>query len=371
MLAKHFALLLLDNEATILKDIEASGGALAPALAHYIRSSKPTKSFAQISATSGIPLPTIQMLASHLVYWRRARAIPPLHQRDTYIVSPNCDLSKLGVATAAYQSTFPTLPSLPKMLSALSGTPRPYGSFIPSKDHKEAYFAILAWLLRGGWVTQLRTYSRIKVSPEIKQTVEKAVRREEVDKYLAKARPSLMPSRGKANTREKDQDSADDAASSSSSSLASQGSGDETPMAGREGEGELQLTHSLLDRNASLKTASLIMTPHRASPLESRWLEEILARLTDHLGADHLGEASNSEGAGGELEEAGPQASLKKYWPTFIKYFNGYDALEKISVRESLKRKFVWQMLNRLGAGQQSSSEVDRTDPVLVSVRHW
>ena len=50
--AKHFALLLLDNEASILKDVEASGGALAPALAHYIRCSKPTKSFAQISATS-------------------------------------------------------------------------------------------------------------------------------------------------------------------------------------------------------------------------------------------------------------------------------------------------------------------------------
>lgn len=360
VLAKHFALLLLDNEATILKDIEASGGALAPALAHYIRSSKPTKSFAQISATSGIPLSTIQMLASHLVYWRRARAIPPLHQRDTYFVSPNCDLSKLGVATAAYQAAFPTLPSLPKMLSALSGTPRPYGSFIPSKDHKEAYFAILAWLLRGGWVTQLRTYSRIKVTPEIKKTVEMAVRREEVGQYLAKPKSSLKPpEQGKRHHRE---ESVDDAASSSSSSLSSQGSGDETPMAGRRGEDELHLTHSLFDSNTSLKTASLIMTPHRASPLESRWLEEILARLSDRLGTDqHLGETPNSD-----VEDGGPQASLKKYWPILIKYFNGYDALEKIPVRESLKRKFVWRILNRLGAGQ-----VDRPDPVLVSVRHW
>lgn len=361
VLAKHFALLLLDNEATILKDIEASGGALAPALAHYIRSSTPTKSFAQISATSGIPLSTIQMLASHLVYWRRARAIPPLHQRDTYFVSPNCDLSKLGVATAAYQAAFPTLPSLPKMLSALSGTPRPYGSFIPSKDHKEAYFAILAWLLRGGWVTQLRTYSRIKVTPEIKKTVEMAVRREEVDKYLAKPRSNLKPSeRGKSHHRE---ESVDDAASSSSSSLSSEGSGDETPMAGRrDEEDELHLTHSLLDRNISLKTASLILTPHRASPLESRWLEEILGRLSDHLGTDqHLGETPTSD-----VDDGGPQATLKKYWPTLIKYFNGYDALEKIPVRESLKRKFVWQILHRLGAGQ-----VDRPDPVLVNVRHW
>ena len=112
--------------------------------------------------------------------------------------------------------------------------------------------------------------------------------------------------------------------------------------------------------------------PHRASPIESRWLEEILARLSERLGSDQqLGATPNSDGAAGDLEEAGLQASLTKYWPTFIKYFNGYDALEKIPVRESLKRRFVCQILNRLGAGQQPSSEVDRGESVLVSVRHW
>ncbi|XHF97223.1 Nitrogen permease regulator 3 [Aspergillus wentii] len=369
VLAKHFALLLLDNEATIIKDVEASGGALAPALAHYLRCSKPTKSFAQISAASGIPLSTIQMLASHLVYWRRARAIPPLHQRDTYIVSPNCDLSKLGVATAAYQLAFPTLPSLPKMLSAMSGSPRPYGSFIPSKDHKETYFAILAWLLRGGWVTQLRAFARVKVTPEIKMAVEMALRREEVDKYLAKGVSTTI------STVEENEDSdGDDASSSSSSSLASQGSGEETPMPGRYNmAGEMHLSRSLLDRNTSLKTASLILSPHRASPLESRWLDEIVARFPEYPGLDQsLGDAPSSDGAG-DLEVAGLGTSLRKYWPTFIKYFNGCDALEKISVREGLKRKLVWQIVTRLGlvTGQQSSIELDPREQVLVSVRHW
>ncbi|OOG01111.1 hypothetical protein ASPCADRAFT_159702 [Aspergillus carbonarius ITEM 5010] len=355
VLAKHFALLLLDNEAAILKDVEASGGALAPALAHYIRSSKPTKSFAQISVSSGIPLSTIQMLASHLVYWRRARAIPPLHQRDTYVVSPNCDLSKLEVATVAYQAAFPTLPSLPKMLSAMSGTPRPYGSFIPSKDHKDTYFSILAWLLRGGWVTQLRAFARIKISPEIKMAVETALRQEEVDKYLIK--------RGSMSDTEQ-QDNIDDASSSSSSSLESHESGEETPMPGRyKRDNELDLSHSLLDRNTSLKTSSLILYPHRASPLESRWLDEIMSRFPELKGED----------PDGDLEYAGLQTSLKKYWPTFTKYFNGYDALEKIPVRENLKRKLVWQILMRLGlvTGQQSSIQLDPREQVLVSVRHW
>ncbi|KAH8425799.1 nitrogen permease regulator 3 family protein [Aspergillus melleus] len=369
--AKHFALLLLDNEASILKDVESSGGALAPALAHYIRCSKPTKSFAQISASSGISLSTIQLLASHLVYWRRARAIPPLHQRDTFIVSPNCDLSKLEVATIAYQTAFPTLPSLPKMLSALSGTPRPYGSFIPSKDHKETYFAILAWLLRGGWVTQLRSFSRVKVTPEIKMAVEMALRREEVDKYLRKRAPEPE----KRSESCDGDDDFDDASSSSSSSLASQGSGEETPMPGQyKPDGGMRLTHSMLDRHTSLKTSSLILFPHRASPLESRWLDEIVARFPDHPRFFLRGRAGRPGDVGeGDVEYAGLRNSMKEYWPTYIKYFNGYDAVEKIPVRENLKRKLVWQVLARLGSvtSSQSSLELDPAEQVLVSVRHW
>ncbi|EAW07857.1 nitrogen permease regulator 3 family protein [Aspergillus clavatus NRRL 1] len=376
VLAKNFALLLLDNEATILKDVEASGGALAPALAHYLRCSKPTKSFAQISATSGIPLSTIQMLASHLVYWRRARAIPPIHQRDTYIVSPNCDLSKLEVATAAYQAAFPTLPSLPKMLSALSGTPRPYGSFIPSKDHKETYFAILAWLLRGGWVTQLRSFARVKVTPEIKMAVEVALRREEVDKYLRKSRPSGPGKSGIDGEEGSGAEEVDDASSSSSSSLSSHGSGEETPMPGRyKLESEMRLEHSLLDRNTSLRTASLILFPHRASPLESRWLEEIVSQFPDKpRSANRLrGHGSGSRGGEGDPECAGICTPMKDLWPTYIKYFNGLDALEKIPIRESLKRKLAWQVLTRLGmvTSQQTSIELDPREQVLVSVRHW
>ncbi|KAB8206368.1 Nitrogen Permease regulator of amino acid transport activity 3 [Aspergillus parasiticus SU-1] len=370
VLAKHFALLLLSDEATILKDVEASGGALAPALAHYIRCSKPTKSFAQISALSGIPLSTIQMLASHLVYWRRARAIPPLHQRDVYFVSPNCDLSKLEVATAAYQLAFPTLPSLPKMLSALSGTPRPYGSFIPSKDHKEAYFAILAWLLRGGWVTQLRTFARVKVSPEIKMAVERALRREEVDKYLSKQGSSILSDHSKHNGDTSENDD-DDASSSSSSSLASQDSGEETPMPGRyKPDSKLHLSHSLLDQDTSLKTASLILFPHRAPPLESRWLDEIVSRFPKQPRFSVRGRANIDEN---DPEYAGLRTAMKDLWPVYIKYFNGMDALEKVPVRENLKRKLVWQVLTRLGlvTGSQSSIELDPSEQVLIGVRHW
>lgn len=365
VLAKHFALLFLDNEAAIIKDVETSGGAMAPALVHYIRCSKPTKSFAQISASSGISLATIQMLASHLVYWRRARAIPPIHQRDTYIVSPNCDLSKLEAATVAYQAAFPTLPTLPKMLAMLSGTPRPYSTLIPSKDHKEAYFAILAWLLRGGWVTQLRTFAWIKVSPEIKRAVESAIRKEEVDRYLAKSTANSLST----TDGQDDAYSDDDANSSSSSSLASHGSGDNTPMPGRyDARAQLRTSHKLLDRSTALRLSSLILSPHRASPLESRWLDEIVSRFPDQPG----GPAEVLMSISPELAPKDLQTLLKMYWPTFLKYLNGYDALEKIPVRENLKRKLVWQVLLRLGlSGTSGPGELDAREQVLISFRHW
>ncbi|KAL1874984.1 Nitrogen permease regulator 3 [Paecilomyces lecythidis] len=368
ILAKHFALLLLDNEATILKDVEASGGALGPALAHYIRCSKPTKSFAQISAVSGIPLSNIQLLASHLVYWRRARAIPPLHQRDTYIVSPNCDLSKLEAATAAYAVAFPTLPSLPKMLSALSRTPRPYGSFIPSNDHKEAYFAILAWLLRGGWVTQLRAFARVKVTPEVKMAVEMAMRREEMDKLLSQHKISSSPPQDGDGS-----DDEDDNGSSSSSSLESQASGQQTPIPGHYGsEPSMHLSQSLINRDMHMTTSSLIPFPHRASPLEARWLDEIMTRFPDRVGSDPTRGVVNGGSAGADADDNGYNDSLKTYWPIFTKYFNGHDALEKIPVREGLKRKVVWHMLMRMGLNTgQPGFDPDPREKVLVSVRHW
>lgn len=376
VLAKNFALLLLDNEASIIKDVEAAGGTLAAPLVHYIRCSNPTKSFIQTSQSSGIPLPTIQFLASHLVYWRRARAIPPLHQRDTYFVSPNCDLSKLEVASAAYRHAFPTLPSLPKMLSALSGTPRPYGNFIPSKDHKATYFAILAWLLRGGWVTQLRSFARVKVTPEVKMAVELAIRREEVDKYLSRGRPSSAMSDKEKSAEEGEPEGSDidDGSSSSSSSLASHGSGDETPMPNRyKADTGFDLSHSLLDQKASLKTSSLIILPHKASPLESRWLDEIMARFPDHTtDAVADGTQGGPDAADGHSPAPVLTGSLKNAWPILVKYFNGYDALEKVSVREGLKRKLVSQILIRLGfVTGQPPTELDTREQVLVSFRHW
>ena len=334
-LAKHFTLLLLDKESKILADISQSGGPLAAALAHYIRVSSPTKSFAKISALHSISLPDIQLLAQHLVDWRRARAIPPLHQRDIYIVSPNADLKKLPTAIKSYESAFPTLPSLPKMLQALSGIPRPYSSLIPSKDHKQAYFRILAWLLRGGWVTQLRSFAFVRIDSSIKVAVKEQTR---VD------RNGKGPS-DRDNPLEASHDTITSLHLAKRPSMVSRVSSD---------------IRSSTSSHSNTKMNSIILQPARASPTESKWLDYI---------ADHLHELLSAELHEDEVLE------LQQCWPTFTRYFNGMEPLEKIPVREGLKRKAAWDLLNRLGLFESLSNEAarqrDTQRRISVGFRHW
>jgi nitrogen permease regulator 3-like protein len=334
-LAKHFTLLLLDAESKILADVSQSGGPRAAALAHYIRVSSPTKSFAKISALHCISLAEIQLLARHLVYWRRARAIPPLHQRDVYIVNPNADMRKLPSAARSYGSTFPTLPSLPTMLQALSGTPRPYSSFIPSKDHKEAYFMILAWLLRGGWVTQLRSFAFVRVDSSIKTAVKEQTRTDRNGEAHSDRSSSLEASH----------DTITPLNLPKRPSIISRASSD---------------VKSSTSSHNNPKMNSLILQPARASPTESKWLDYI---------ADHFHELLSADLKPDEILE------VEQCWPAFTRYFNGIEPLEKITVREGLKRKIVRDLLARLGLFEQVSIEKGRkTDTqrrILVGFRHW
>ncbi|OJD38612.1 uncharacterized protein BKCO1_400067 [Diplodia corticola] len=178
-LTPHSALLLLEDKETLLKEIEGDAKEHSAQLAFYISNLEPTRSLHKLALQNKIPVADLEFIAAHLIYWRRARAILPLHHRDIYIVSPNADMRKLPQAIPAYAARFPTLPSLPKMLSFLSNqSPRTYGTIIPSKDHRTAYMDILAWLMRGGWVTQLRTFAWIRVSPEVQAEVAAIMERE-------------------------------------------------------------------------------------------------------------------------------------------------------------------------------------------------
>lgn len=303
-LASHFTLLLLSDLRSILAEIQSTDSPLAEPLARYIQVSKPTKSFLQISQSSGIALSDIQFLASHLIYWRRARAIPPLHKRDIYIMSPNADMDKLASATSSFAKLYPTLPSLPKILSLLSSTPRPYSTLIPSKDHKEAYMDILAWLFRYGWVTQLRTFAWIRVPPHILQSIARHHhRRKESEK------PSGL---------DRSNDSHLDVPNLSSSPTSSTHSS----------------TRTALPPGPPSPPTSPILVPRPLHPTTPTLAQ--LSAMSAHI-----------------LETQGEDAQAA--WDKCVRYFDGKHALETIAVREGWKRKRVgdfivlWENMGFLG----------------------
>ena len=338
-IAKYFTLLLTDSKAAILKDISSTTSPIAGPLSTFVNACNPTKSFHKISLTSNIPLGNMQTLAQHLIYWRRGIAIPPLNQRDTYIVSPNADMRNLKNACKAYEAQFPTLPGLAKMLSALSGNPRPWGTFFPSPDHKDAYMQILAWLMRGGWVTQLRTFALVRVDPDIKRA---AKERELEDEEAAKQKGA-------------DLDQLEDSSEQPSAHLRRP-----SMLSRPSSSGDTQKQSNVTQVDDSM--ASLILNPHRASPLESKYLELIGDTLL----------MANYSYLDLSTEE---KVELRKYWPAFTKYFNGADPLEKIPVREGLKRKVVSDILARLGLSPADAAtgtgEHEEQGKILVGVRHW
>ncbi|KAH6614850.1 nitrogen permease regulator of amino acid transport activity 3-domain-containing protein [Boeremia exigua] len=198
-MTQHAALLLLEDPEILIKDLGGESTDDGAAIAGLIRRIVPTKSLLKISKKHNISAHDMQYMASHLVYWRRAQLIDPLSQRDTYIMSPNANMAKLPSAAASFARQFPTLPSLPKFLGLLSGTPRIYKSFIPTYEHRDTYLEVLAWLMRGGWVTQLRTFAWIRVTPEIKAQVAIEMEREERIKKAEEARRELVSENGSIN----------------------------------------------------------------------------------------------------------------------------------------------------------------------------
>jgi hypothetical protein len=361
----------------------------------------------------------MEYIASHLVYWRRARLIAPLSPRDTYIVSPNADFSTISAATQVYAHRFPTLPTLPKVLSMLSGTPRAFRTFIPTTEHREAYMEILAWLMRGGWVTQLRTFAWVRVTPEIKAQVAAEMEREERIKKAEEARREIMsdndsitgslysdnkrgsllsvstarsstplrmarrdrsaegpfeedmhhstilspriPASGGPSYRGSPARTSSDAGSASSqrTTIALGSLQRPEPNSSRE---------SLVSPTSPAPTSpapspkdfkpSVVYSPQKATSLEARWLEKI-GQTFENVGTISTTNASPPKNAdGGILGLTGKE--LRESWPTLLKHLDGRHAIEDVAPREGMKRKRVAALFNAI-----------KERGWLVVVRHW
>lgn len=167
----HYALLLLSDPEDILAAVPPGS---SPLLSKFVRLIKPTLSFFALSEAMGMPLHDVSTLARHLIQWRCAFPIPPLHPRNIYMTNPAADMRRLVDGSHVFASKFSTVPSLPKLLSMMSRKPVPFNAFIPSKDHRTLYLAVLTWLMREKWVIEVRLFVWVKVRAEIKIKVAKA-----------------------------------------------------------------------------------------------------------------------------------------------------------------------------------------------------
>ncbi|KAK0933765.1 Nitrogen permease regulator 3 [Friedmanniomyces endolithicus] len=158
-LTLHSALLLLEDKEALLNSLSHPE---ASPLAHFIRSHTPTKPLCKLATNLNIPLNEILYLSHHLIKWRKARAILPLHPRNTYVLHPDAPIDNLVELIPIYAARFAALPTLPQMIKVLSGKPMVYGLLIPSRDHREPYMEILAFLDRYGFVARLQTFGWLR-----------------------------------------------------------------------------------------------------------------------------------------------------------------------------------------------------------------
>lgn len=129
----------------------------------------------KVAASTEIDLSEIEMYARHLIYWRRARTIIPVHRRGIYIVAPTAPLSNLASHKKIFARKFPGLPSLPRLLHSISAhEPRPFGNLIPEHALRETYLEALAWMLRYGYLAQIRTFIWLRISSKVKKAAAEA-----------------------------------------------------------------------------------------------------------------------------------------------------------------------------------------------------
>lgn len=350
-LSPHAALLLLEDPESLLKDTAQDGTPGKDILIALVKHYNPRKSIAKVAAGSQgeLSLEELQLISGQLIYWRKALAISPLKARDTYIVSPNCDLQALQKAMLVFARCFPNTRSLTNMLAELTDV-KPWGQHIPSSDHFGTYMDILAWLVKGGWVCLLRKFAHVRVNPGVKAEVETA-RQAATTPLFPETEPSF-PKRDPKSPHMKPVRTASPL-HDSTSFIAGSSATNSTVRQSFERPID-SANKSATKVRADKFTSSIVIEPAKANADEAAWLScireaflqppglegapNIIRRPRPSTSFDSLG--STAAGRSSErLQHTatnGPRATpeeLYELWPTLLPYFDGRHALDDIAPR--------------------------------------
>ncbi|SCV04195.1 LAME_0H16512g1_1 [Lachancea meyersii CBS 8951] len=329
----NYALLLLNEPAAIIQELQYSSfqndvaSVILTSLVKNLKPTVPLRSYQYIvdevmgesnsidgDQRNSIQSGMLRSLALHLMYWRHARIILPISSKSTYIVSPLAPVSGsekdhskekeehlvenkplIFQNQDVFAKRFPSLPPLASFLSLISSSkPRPFGAFIPSKDHKSVYLNALSWLIRHGYLTQLLTFVWVRVDSRIKIAVDEDLERDGVKR--SKTSRQL-------NTGTNDNTAAPDLQ-------------DDLPD-------ELDLYYYGGDEDVFNRADyTIILNPERATAVEKRWLYKCV-----------------------EDQPSEVQALFHK----LVKYFNGSTPLELTLIREGISRHEIRKLMQALG----------------------
>lgn len=304
-LTVYSGLLLLEDRELLLQDLSHPDAA---ALTHFIRQHTPTKSMQKLAGRLGMSIEHVLYLARYLISWEKAKAISPLNRYNTYVIAPDAPLHKLHHYADLYARTFPVLHPLPEVLKYFNRTPLKYGALPPSRDHREPYMGVLAWLVRYGFFQELKTSGWLRAPTTAVEAVAKVTENKNT-------RPISVASLLSPQLRPVD----DDAASVSSERTA-------IPVSKFEMLKKHAATNDVVQpdklSDGNVKPFSIITSPLNPSSDDKLRLQHIKDTVTDSELADRL--------------------------PSLLRYFDGESTLEEIGAKEGLKRSKVDGWLQQL-----------------------
>ncbi|BGP53955.1 Nitrogen permease regulator 3 [Rhodotorula sphaerocarpa] len=131
---------------------------------------QPTMSFAEYERLLDLDPQEhgLDEIVDYLVDWRKARIVDVVTLTGTYLIAASLDPKRLAMKTASFRDAFPSLPSLPRLLSHLSPN-EPYSNLVP-KGQDSVYLDALIWLLRNEVVVRQQTYVRVQAPATLKRS---------------------------------------------------------------------------------------------------------------------------------------------------------------------------------------------------------
>ncbi|OQO12109.1 hypothetical protein B0A48_02748 [Cryoendolithus antarcticus] len=148
------AILLLDDRSSMLSSLSSDPSS---PLSSLILASKPTKALSKIAASLTMSTTDILEMVRHLLHYRKARLIVPLHAGNVYTASPDLPLHRLEGLCVEWTHRFASLPGLLSLLPALGKSYTKWGEMAEDRSERDIWMEGLAWLIRKDVLVLVKT----------------------------------------------------------------------------------------------------------------------------------------------------------------------------------------------------------------------